>query len=398
MIDNRTHIAMDTSIDTKAVGALAFRLIWFLPIIILMAACNWIVDPARELRPESIEASGTQTVAVSYEDEIAADMQAGRTHDCRHPVDFARLWNSLLATRDFTEPDVLVLGSSLSFPIHQKLYPDERLLNAAIPAADISDWIGVYEFFRQRNVRPGRVVIGVDPVALRVPPDHLRDMIEAETIAGFRRLGLSSVRHVRVSQRATGALRTKLFDRFVLLFSPRYFQFCLRVAYKNLLSNSEAAEARPASAIGEIPPEERIVIAPDGSRDWSPKLRNRSLDEIRADVGDQTFPLWDCSSVDDEARKYFETFITDLQRSKIEVEIVLVPTNPRYVHLDNGEQAPTSDGMLNRPLAERYVRQFAKEHNIQVRGSYNPRNVGMSESDFVDASHVRREAIDKLWP
>lgn len=386
---------MDTSIDIKAVGALVVRLTWFLPIVVLIAVCNWIVDPARELRPE-LNDTPSGRGAVRYEHEIAADMQAGRTHDCRRPVDYAQLWKSLLESNDFTAPEVLILGSSLSFPIHQELYPDERMLNAAIPAAGISDWIGVYEFFRQRNVRPKRVVIGVDPVALRVPPNPPRDMIQAETIAGFRRLGLSSAHDARVVHREAGTRRMKLFDRLVLLFSPRYFQFCLRVASRNLFSNSEAT-AGSASAIGELPPEERMVLAPDGSRDWSPKLRHRSLDEIRADVGDQTFPLWDCSSVDGEARRYFETFIKDLQQSKIEVEIVLIPTNPRYVHLDAGEPAPNSDDMLNRPVAERYVRQFAKEHNIRVRGSYDARNVGMSESDFVDASHVRREAIDKLW-
>ena len=45
------------------------------------------------------------------------------------------------------------------------------------------------------------------------------------------------------------------------------------------------------------------------------------------------------------------------------------------------------------PEADCFIRQYASDHNIRVTGSYNPYELGMSDADFYDARHVRREKL-----
>ena len=43
-----------------------------------------------------------------------------------------------------------------------------------------------------------------------------------------------------------------------------------------------------------------------------------------------------------------------------------------------------------------FVDRYAKENNIPLIGSFNPADEGLTESDFYDGPHVRKEIMDKI--
>ena len=46
---------------------------------------------------------------------------------------------------------------------------------------------------------------------------------------------------------------------------------------------------------------------------------------------------------------------------------------------------------------EIYLRDLAKENNIEIRGTYNPHLIGSEDGDFYDSFHTKREKYEKLW-
>jgi hypothetical protein len=45
---------------------------------------------------------------------------------------------------------------------------------------------------------------------------------------------------------------------------------------------------------------------------------------------------------------------------------------------------------------ERYLREFASNQGLKVFGSFDPRKTDLTESDYVDFQHIRRESIGRL--
>lgn len=44
-----------------------------------------------------------------------------------------------------------------------------------------------------------------------------------------------------------------------------------------------------------------------------------------------------------------------------------------------------------------YIDEFAQKNNIPIISSFNPEDLGLKNTDFYDAAHARKEAVDKLF-
>jgi hypothetical protein len=83
----------------------------------------------------------------------------------------------------------------------------------------------------------------------------------------------------------------------------------------------------------------------------------------------------------------FELFIDYILSEGIKINFILVPFHP--VAYTSSEQY-----YIDR---ENYLLSFAKTRNIRVFGSFNPKNIGLDNSDFYDAVHVRNRSFKKVF-
>ncbi len=92
----------------------------------------------------------------------------------------------------------------------------------------------------------------------------------------------------------------------------------------------------------------------------------------------------------------YEAFVTDLLHAGVDVEFVLLPPNPWYY--ERAEQKWKKTGTpLPSVEAEAAIRSLAAKHNIPVRGSLDPRRLGVTEADYIDDVHLRREAVESIF-
>jgi hypothetical protein len=375
-----------------------FKLSFFLPIAGGMAWVNWHVDPARVFGRHASDPAWYE-----YERFLGNSLIEGR------PQPLVATHNELildeLMFRSFDRLDVLVLGSSSAKPIQKELYGGERFFNAAVFGARLEEMMALDELAREMGLHPRRIVLAIEPVKLqsRTAPLmpgfvplvrnararlHLGD--DSETQDRWAPL-LGLLAHV-IGEDESSDVRS-LFSQYDTLFSPSYCQYCLRLVIQSFGQRGTATQF-----VEQFPPPNQHLLHPDGSLQWCEVFLGQTPDDIRRSTGKLPTEQIVADSVRPAAeRKHlFEAFVGDLLHSGAVVEFFLPPPNPWLFDeaqrelQQAGKSSPTAE-------TEQYLRSFAGQHGIRVRGSYDPRQAGVSEEDFVDLVHLRREAIERIW-
>jgi hypothetical protein len=187
--------------------------------------------------------------------------------------------------------------------------------------------------------------------------------------------------------------RQTLFHQYDTLLSPSYFQYCLR-----LLVRAWFPQRGDAKFDKQFPGENQNVLYPDGSLQWCEVFLDQTPEEIRRSVGKPPTEMIaaDSARPDAERCRLLEEFVTGLLDSGVAVEFFLPPPNPwlfEAAHKDL-ERAGKPNPSLE---AEAYVRGLAEKHGLRVRGSFDPRRIGVTEKDYIDLVHLRRKAIERIW-
>ena len=135
---------------------------------------------------------------------------------------------------------------------------------------------------------------------------------------------------------------------------------------------------------------------PDGSARYAAAQENESperLARVRSAVGACTYKDSDhMTEIDPEKQEAFENLIGYLTDRGTEVILFLQPfsaTQSRYSFDDNLNPAYR--------LVEDYLRQYAQDHGIELRGGYDARNFGLGDERFIDYMHLDKEGTRIVW-
>ena len=174
------------------------------------------------------------------------------------------------------------------------------------------------------------------------------------------------------------------------MISPRYLQLALRVLARRHWDKDHGRK-------GIIPEDKRNVLYPDGSTQWSPSARNSTPADIRQRYSSFHIPMATVEGArPNQARcRLFEAFLLDVLRSGTRVDLLLTPlihwrddpTRAEYKAI--GRETPASE-------TERYLMAIAKKHNLRMFGAFEQKQTELTDEDFVDDVHARRESIGKL--
>jgi hypothetical protein len=92
----------------------------------------------------------------------------------------------------------------------------------------------------------------------------------------------------------------------------------------------------------------------------------------------------------------YEAFVGNLIRSGVDVQFLLLPPNPWIFERARQEAARAAKGLPS-VETEAFFRSLAAKAKVRVRGGLDPRQVGVTEADYIDDVHLRREAIDRIF-
>jgi hypothetical protein len=370
------------------------RLSFLAPFVLAMAAINWTVDPARFFR------RGTASTLAGYEATLLEDLRAGHAHTV---VDLYNLPVVLEERiRDQDRIDVLVLGSSISTPFHAADFPGEVMFNGAVPGGDLEEAMCVYELACECERRPKRIVLEVHGWGYMLGKRSVG--LPADFGPIFQRF-LKRLKRVEnaddpitslafLSRPADLAQNIALdhgwFDPYDKLISPRYMQLALQVLARRYLQKDREAG-------GGIPEDKRNVLYPDGSTEWSPSLRSATPSSIHEHFAGRIIRAAELEETrPDEARcRLFEAFVLEVLHSGTRLDLLFTPPidwmhePSRAEYRALGRETPASQ-------TEKYLLTLAKKHNLRVFGGFEQTQTGLTEADYVDDRHIRRESVGKL--
>jgi hypothetical protein len=372
------------------------KLALLLPLLIGMAWVNWSVDPAI-LFVEHRDDPARHP----YENVVAEDLLAGHPH--RLKTTYLELLVDELVFRNRPQIDTLVLGTSIAKPIHEGLFGGPNFFNASVTGGRIEEMLVAYQMALDCGLHPRHVLIEIDGRSLgqRVGQPASNTLQTA-----FKRLGIPIEtrrdpilpmiwRALIPGDDVQGAAKEHgAFYPYDEIISPRYFQFTMAYVVRRWMAHTD----KPREFVSQFGEANESLLYPDGSLEWwgnalaqTPETIRQKFDETHADsiAADEYRPVA-------EKCRLYEAFVADLVRSGIIVEFVLLPPNPWY--FDRAEAAWTRAGKkLPSVETEAFIRALAAKYKLRVRGSIDPRRVGVTEADYIDDVHLRREAIDRVF-
>ena len=343
----------------------------FSPILIMVGVTNYLVDPGQIYSNKNFEA------------EVAHLMIEGHSITATSKYEYdERLLTQQYISHMTSKKQVAVIGSSRVMLIDSDFWGGRTFFNAWFPSAQLDDLVLAYGFFREKNMVPDTVLIGIDP--------WIFDSSQLQYLGGHKQFKEVYDRTVAHMGRWSQGLQLNpiawIPQQWQAIFSFSYFQDSikyLRERKGSLKDMVKKGYVLTGSKINKF-----FTIWYDGA--YFPPLDGEiSKDEVRkmivSDSIEEPFRL-DASNME-----RFEALVDLMIKDGVKVIFYLPPFHPTTFKIYNGENPGFSSRYVkgNVDKIEKYCRSLAASRQISVVGSYDPRKLNMTEDRFYDSRHIR---------
>jgi peptidoglycan/LPS O-acetylase OafA/YrhL len=260
-------------------------------------------------------------------------------------------------------PNALVLGSSRIMQIGEHNYTG-RVLNFGVSGSSIEDDIAI-AYIATKKFMPSTLLIAVDPWLFNANSGQTRwKSLNDEYLAALDFINNGNVHN---SNYEVGNKNSFLVSLGAKIYSI--------VNHQQLVPLDDLSESRDK-------------IRKDGSRVYNTTYSNTNAKDIAAGFDGLLNYAMENYVYSKESEEIFSKFL-NIYSKKYKVILVLSPYHPDlYLRMVN-----------ERPIylqIESDFREFAKSHNVEIIGSYNPKNIGCSSADFFDGMHPKDVCMGKV--
>lgn len=349
------------------------RLTLLLPILLIISALNFMVDPANIF--------GGQKIEKKIAEHLLNGSNVGNATDFDERLLQKFYIESLKETKD-----VVVLGSSRSLQIRSVLFPDKKFFNNSVSWGVLEDYISVYEMYEVKGYKPEVIVLGLDPWIFN----------KNNGISSWKAIGNYYTRFNEGDNSFYNKnLRGLVFkiQRYSEIFSPSYFQGSLTFLAKNINKRNQSNQIYPTDKTKDI----NDIKLVDGSLSYNSKFElinaDDALKEAKQSIrGDAIATIKSFNKIDQTECLLFEKFVKHLKDKGIKLIFFFPPYHP-YVY----DYLTSSNDYKIINDVEEYFKKIAIKNNVESIGSYNPNLLGLKNEDFYDGLHLKTEAIKKVF-
>lgn len=355
------------------------NLLIYFPVLIIIVAVNYFVDP------------GHRYARKNYEYTIVKMLDMGHVANVDDNFNDKRFKLFLAEHRAKSSVDILILGSSRTKLISEKLFPGKTCLNLSIGSADMVDEAGLYQACLRNQIQIKQVILLVDPDYFSEKNGGLsentleydfheyqqasRGRISSET------LSTPQYRDMTFLKRIEDFLG--MLDYKMNILSPSYFQETIRYLFfkKRLSLYNTGFYDNPGN-----------TIHLDGSLSYNEKYRNQTQKEIDRLAMQYRNKIWeDYGCLSQQRIEELERLIDYIERNGSEVLIF----NSCY-HPYTYKRLTTLEKYKFVKKAMDFIPEFAAAHRLQTIGTFDPAKSNCDKTDFYDAMHMSAPGIEKI--
>ena len=306
-------------------------------------------------------------VADGFEDRLAEELATSKfvyfQNMDERQFNFARLGGHLKSVK------TVVVGSSRVMQV-DSLMLNEPVLNLSVSGASIEDHIA-FSAEAIAQYKPNRIIIGLDPWLLNQHDGQDR---------------WKSINSLYAYWQANIRKNNELLDNDASYFSKNmYVSKADSVWYRAYKKINMLDRPTPINGDAEASDKKRY----DGSHIYNRAYATRTGEAIAAEFGilrDYSIEKYEFDLV---AEKKMLELVTWIQKNGVKVIFVLPPYHPDLYSL----LADEKQVILN--IEDRF-RNLARKYGVELVGSYDPRRVGCSKSEFYDGMHPTSACMAKV--
>ncbi len=282
-------------------------------------------------------------------------------------------------------PDVAVIGSSRLMLINSSYFPNQVFFNNSVTGASLQDIIAIIGLYDEKGCFPKKIIMGIDPWMLNAKNGSHRWKTLYDEYNSMNSKILNKVDETKggFSNKLKMFLAKNSF--YKELISPSYFQ-------NSLVSiTSSDPDLKPTN----LTVNNTFTKLSDGSITYDLKYRSASEEEIALKVDEyiinSIYGIENFNELNTNLQLKLEALTAFLIKKGVEVEFILLPYHPKvYSFISSKEK------YINVKNSEDYIKKFALQNKLIVRGSFNPEYGKVQSSDFYDGMHLNERGIDKM--
>lgn len=262
------------------------------------------------------------------------------------------------------EPDFVAIGSSRIMQLRTKMIADNIIFhNYGVSGASLEDYLGLIQIHYDKFKNyPKNIIIGIDPWIFNKNNGQNRYKSFGDYYLKFKNKLLN-----------TKEKTTKISNNIFKLLSIEY-----------TLTNISSLKKEKFYIVKDTNIDDYLRES-DGSLHYPFEYRYPDTNRVKRDaiayaINNQVYSLEMFKYLSNT--KIFEDFIKHLILNGTKIYFFLPPYNPYTYDLliQNPKYTIIND-------IEIYLKNFAKQNNIQVLGSYNPHTYMLKNEDFFDGMH-----------
>lgn len=327
------------------------------PVFGVMALLNFIIDPGH-------------IYSSSYIDDVIEGARRGLNVTNVSNMNERIFKKKLIETYKGRNFDYLIIGSSRVMTISEDCLRGSTALNLGVSGSKLEDMIALYQICIDNNVHFKTVIIGTDPTLFNGNDKDNR----WEAIGSFY--------NEYNGEKQINLEANFKFTLFQNLFSPSYFKTTLKDLPNALKGNAKIEYVKTFINDGG-------TKRPDGSIYYAKEYRESPQSLVDNDAMTCNHGSFnDFTSLSEERKSIFTNFIDNLQSKGINIIIWRCPYHPLFY-----KRIMAMKGIL--PSIS-FIGNYAKKNNFKVIGDFNPQKLGLTNKDFYDGFHMKKETVDKI--
>ncbi len=336
-----------------------------LPIVILLAATNMIVDPANLYHP-------------GYERSVVAHLLKGKNVSNVSNYDERILQKLFINGIDF-KPDVVAIGSSRVMLINKEEFPGIKFCNNGVSGATVEDVYAIFHLYEKADKLPKKVILGLDPWFLNQNNGQFRWKSLARTYTEAANL-----------VKGTSSINLDMdfnYSKLTEFLSLPYFQSSI-----DFLKERKNKKIIPTdSAINT-----EFTRKVDGGIVYAKKMRDKTPDQVDVKAksyitGDNVYSMSKFDHISMENLEAIEKLIEYMKKKNIEVILFLPPYHPIVYDF-----VSKNENKYKFIEIENLYRGLAAKNSLKIVGSYDPGKYGLDHSYFYDGMHFKESALPLL--
>ena len=343
------------------------EILLFLPPIIFLVSVNLIVDVSQYFHPEISE-------------KIADSILKGQPIRVIGNNGNERKIKQILIEKMNKEIDTIAVGPSLVMYIGSEAVKSNGFLNLGVSGANHYDVMATFGLLKYNEISYKKVIISIDfPIFSNTL--YVKNSKRHNDLMPFTNYMINSLEGQIIDFKPSMNYSFKLNDNPA--FSLSYFHDCLKflINQKNLKRLEEVTNKTKEQ-----------YYTPEASI-FPPEIKDKASEEdviiaakkIKTNIS-QFHDIFN-GNIDSECQKQFLQLIYYLQKQNIEIVFWYHPFPPAIWDNTDWNKYPALKEL------DTWSRNLAKEKNITTVGSYNPHELELLNTDFMDARHLKRSSI-----